>query len=151
MNKLTLLWILLIGLLAANILLAGALYRNKHHRHEGPKNHIIAQLHLDESQIARYEPLIEAHRKAIGEKQKSIMQLKNELYNCLKYETGDTDFVARADSLMTVINQIQMDMERVNYAHFRDIKKLCRPEQISYFDDLCTDIAHLFAPQRPPN
>lgn len=146
MNKVTVLWGMIAVLLAANLLLAAALYGRKPPRHEGPRKLIIEKLHFDDSQIARYDTLVGAHRKAIEQKQRDMVRLKNELYAGLKNEQDSDNFLPQADSTLQQIKATQIAIERIHYAHFRDIKRLCRAEQLPYFDQLSAEIARLFAP-----
>ncbi len=147
MNKFKILSIISIGLLAVNLFFIWFLVSRKppHGRTQDPKKIIIEKLHLDEAQITAYENLIDAHRQRIRESEQQIMLLKNQLYASLQ-EGKQTDL---ADSIMTELGRAQLEIEHVNYKHFQDIKKLCKPEQLKSFDELCLEIAKLFAP--PPH
>ena len=146
MNKVKLLWLLISILLLANLLLCKALYEQKKRQHEGPRKLIIEKLKFDNVQIAQYDTLIQAHRKAINEKQEQIMQLKNKLYAQLKRESNGQILLSQADSILNALNVKQIEIERVHYTHFKDIKQLCRTEQLPYFEKLTAEIAELFAP-----
>jgi hypothetical protein len=150
MNKVKVLSIVSIGLFAANIILIWFLMSNKmaHDRKEGPKKIIIEKLHFDESQTKEYEKLIDWHKKNIRKSESQMMVLKNQLYTSLQQnkQTNSTD------SLIAEIGKVQIEIEHINYKHFKDIKELCKPEQLKLFDELCEDIAKLFAHKPlPPN
>ncbi len=142
MNKVKALSFISIGLLVLNLLLIWFIFshRPNHGGKEGPKKIIIEKLHFDESQTKAYEVLIDAHRKDIQRSETQMMALKNQLYGSL--QTGkNTD---ASDSLILEIGRVQMEMEDINFNHFNEIKQLCKPDQLIYFDELCGEIASLF-------
>jgi hypothetical protein len=150
MNEVKVLSIVSIGLFAANIILIWFLMYGKtpHKKREGPKKVVIEKLHFDEVQTTEYEKLIDWHRKSIRESEAQMMVLKNELYTSLQQgkQTNSTD------SLIAEIGKVQIEIEHINHKHFKDIKELCKPEQLKLFDELCEDIAKLFAHKPlPPN
>lgn len=147
MNKVKILSIIVIGLLAVNLFLIWFLISHKppHGRVDDPKKVIIEKLHLDETQITAYERLIDAHKQNIQKTEQQMMLLKNQLYASLQ-EGKQIDL---SDSIMTEIGNVQIEIEHINYNHFQDIKNLCKPEQLKSFDRLCMDIAKLFAPPSP--
>ncbi|MBI1222456.1 MAG: hypothetical protein GC180_07625 [Bacteroidetes bacterium] len=114
--------------------------------HEGPKELIIEKLHFDAEQIAAYDDLIEIHRKEVRRLQEDIGRLKNELFAHLSDEIAPQTF----DSLTHRIGYDFSEIERVNYRHFQEIKKLCKPEQMQAFNKLTHELSRLFSPG-PPN
>ena len=146
MNKLKILYATIIVLLLSNLLLAGAFFiRGRFHHGEGPKKIIIEKLHFDKNQIATYEKLITAHRAAIKANREKLATQKNELYSTLVVENN-----SQKDSLLSEINKTQLAIENIHYNHFLDIKKICKPSQQAYFNDLTEEIASLFAPKNHP-
>lgn len=144
MNKIRLLWAMIILLLLSNLLLAAFIYLRRPPRHEGPRNVIIEQLHFDKSQVAQYDQLIQAHRDSISAKERDLLRIKNELY---AYLIIDED-TAKSEFLLGALNATQLQIERIHYRHFRDIKTLCRPDQSIYFEQLTQEIAGLFMSPR---
>jgi protein CpxP len=146
MNKSRLISIIAVGLLISNIaLVCFIFFGHRGPAHEGPRDIIIERLHLDSKQTEEYDRLIFAHRRDMRQKQDEMLGLKQKLYNTLT--NGDT---ITNNSLRQEIGNIQIDIENINYNHFRDIEKLCTPDQKIYFNDLIKDIAELFAPPRKP-
>lgn len=148
MKKIKIISIIAIFLLAINIfwILFFISHKPLHGRGNDPKKVIIEKLHLDELQTKEYEKLIDGHRESIRNSEKHIMELKNQLYKTLKERAN----VSMTDSLMTEIGKAQIEIEHINYNHFQDIKQLCKPEQLNYFNELCNDIAKLFGRPSPP-
>jgi hypothetical protein len=129
------------------LLLSNALFIYKwamapHRRLPGPRNEIIEKLHFDEKQVAAYDELIRGHRKAIESAERELQQQKQKLYADL-----DLPF---SDSILQKILKVEARIEHIHFNHFKDIEKLCRPDQEKYFKALNREIAHLFSPPKGP-
>jgi periplasmic protein CpxP/Spy len=140
MNKSKFLKFIILGLLISNGILAFMLI-NGRNKKDGPKNIIIEKLHLDKEQIKTYETYIAQHRKAINANEITMNKLRGNLYQELKH-SQDTAIV---DSLISIIANQQTVAEHINYNHFLEIKKLCKPSQKEAFNNLTTEIANLFS------
>ena len=114
--------------------------------HKGPRNEIIEELDFDASQTTAYDALIESHRSSIRQYDQEMMRLKRDLYSSLASDAQPVN----QDSLKHEINAVQLQVEQVHYAHFQDIKALCRPDQEVKFNHLADRLAALFAPPKPP-
>ena len=147
MSKVKLLTTVVLVLLALNIatLVFMMCHRSMRHRSthgEGPKKLIIATLHFDEKQQEDYENLIQWHRVKIDSLDTQILQTRNHLYLQLLRPTIDDKV---KDSLIWAISESQQQIERTHFTHFQDIKKICKPDQLAYYDDLTADLAKLFS------
>jgi periplasmic protein CpxP/Spy len=154
MNKTRLLTIAILALLAINISILAFLFFGRppqpSHRgpaagQGGPSRVIIDKLHFDEKQVARYEVLIEQHQAGVKPLNEEIMKIKSKLYATLADETATGQ-----DSLINRLGGLQMQMENVHYDHFLEIKKLCTPEQLAYFNSLSGELAKYFTTTNPP-
>ncbi|RIJ34217.1 periplasmic heavy metal sensor [Pontibacter oryzae] len=158
MSKLKLLSIAAIGLLVLNLFLVGFLFF-RHNPHptggrppfaqEGPRHQIIEQLHLDEAQVQQYEALIDEHKRAIQDLNDQVRETKSELYLTLAEGNASSK-----DSLIKELGSLQQEIETVHYNHFVSLRKLCKPDQLRYFETLTTNLADYFdqartAPRRP--
>ena len=129
------------------LLLSNALFIYKwvmapERRHQGPRNEIIEKLHFDEKQVALYDALIHEHRKAIRGAERDLQFQKQQLYSDLN--------APFSDSLLREILQVEARIEHIHFNHFKDIEKLCRPDQKEYFKALNREIAALFSPPKGP-
>lgn len=156
MQKSRLLVLVIVGLLASNLLLAGYILAGRSDRkeaghpegpapHRGPRNLIIERLKFSESQVAKYDELIQWHRSSVDRLDEEIMPLKNELYSTLNEQPD----VRKRDSLIDEIVARQQQIEHVHYKHFEDIKALCTEQQLPAFAEMTKEIAALFG--RPPH
>lgn len=140
---------LILCLAISNIFLGIYIFNNRNTHGpnpERPKKIIIEKLHFDEHQINAYEVLIKEHRRQINEQDYQIMKLKNELYSHLSMDEN----AALTDSITHKVADIQQEIERIHYAHFMAIKKLCKPEQKRDFDALSAELAKIFSHKPPP-
>lgn len=149
MNKNTFKTALIICLALSNILLVvfiASKPRDGRPDPDRPKRMVIEKLHFDEQQVAEYQVLIDEHRRQIRELDQQIIALKNELYSHLT----EQDNKAISDSLTAEIAKVQQRIEQVHFAHFTDIKKLCKPEQQPNFEALSQELTKIFAHKLAP-
>ncbi len=137
---------MVISLILSNALLLFLLFgkprKDGRFGEDRPKNMVIEKLRFDKNQIAEYEKLIQNHRHQIREKDDEILKLKNELYSDLKNSQQNS---AKNDSIIAKIADVQKQVEYIHFQHFLEIKKLCRPEQKAYFDQLADEISAIFS------
>lgn len=155
MSKLKLLNIALVGLIVINLVLVTFLFFRKPLNlpggqppvsKRGPQEMVIKQLHFDKDQVSQYENLIEVHKNSIKMFEDSISITKNELYKSLENEN-----ISTKDSLISRLGTLQKEIELTHYDHFADIKKICKPDQIVYYNELISKLADFFSPKnRPP-
>ena len=152
MSKIKLLSIALIFLLLANLgLVAFLLLRKPPHmppprmemNEQEPKRIIIEKLHFYEKQIALYDSLINIHQVTIKELNNSFNQVKNSLYQTLLNEK-----TIIKDSLINQLGLLQIKIETTHYNHFKEIKSICLPNQLTDFNELTKELAHFFSPDK---
>lgn len=110
---------------------------------DGPKRVIIERLRFDAQQVAAYEKLILQHQQEVSAKTKEMGAARKALFELLK-----SDDFSKKDSLTTVVGEVQRQIETIHFQHFRDIKKLCKGEQMQAFKDLTSDLANYFSPKQ---
>lgn len=111
-------------------------------RHEGPKQIIIEKLGFDKNQVIQYEKLIQKHRQYVRDNELKMNELRTDLYSHLMSADSDSfDF----ESMILNISKQQALAEKINFSHFLEIKKLCKPEQMQRFELLTKEIAELFS------
>lgn len=153
MEKTKLLTITVIGLLLLNFATIGFLFLNgpkgnrpPHLDRQEPKAVIIEKLHFDANQQKEYDKLIQWHHQEINQLDDQIRQTKNELYSGLSEKEIN---IKTKDSLITLLNSYQKQIEETHFKHFQDIKKLCKPEQQEDFKMLTEEMSRIFAPKPP--
>ncbi|MFM7023202.1 MAG: hypothetical protein ACKOXB_09505 [Flavobacteriales bacterium] len=142
MNKLKLISYIALVLLLTNILLLCFIFSGKP-QHHGPPNireEVIEKLKLSEQQVVLYDESIQWHQQEIMKAEKEMMRLKSQLYQGISAGDGER----KKDSLLMEIAQIDIQIERIHYYHFQDIKALCSVKQKEEFEKLiCEIIQHL--------
>ena len=157
MNRTKLLTIAVIGLLLLNFGILGVMFFGKsspppmHPPHGdpkggGPKQIIIERLHFDAAQQKEYELLVVEHRNTTDELLEASKKLHDDLFSLLK---GDTLNKQQSDSLVLEIANNQKAIEDLNFNHFNAIKKLCKGEQVGYFNELVDELGQLFSRKGP--
>ncbi len=146
MNKVKILVIAVVILLASNVFfLVKMLSHDDKPERKTPKDMIIQKLNFDDKQIKEYEALIDAHRSKIGALDKQIIDAKLELY----MNMDDANDQTRGEDFEALTTYL-LEVEKLHYQHFLDIKKLCRPDQISQFEELSLELPQLFSPPKAP-
>jgi hypothetical protein len=141
MNKTRFFWLAIIVLVALNLV---TLFRRMPPPPEGPRKIIIERLHFDKEQATAYGQLIEKHRADIRQKDEAIAAARQAIYSLLP----GNDF-SKKDSLIAEVGRLQTEVEQLHFAHFQDIKKLCREEQLADFAALSRDLEQLFNRPKP--
>lgn len=113
--------------------------------HEGPKQQIIKDLNFDESQITKYEALIADHVDKIASKDKTVKELKQQLYSSL----SDSNSVLKTDIVDSLV-ACQREIEIIHFNHFKDIKGICKENQMDEFEALSKKLEQYFkGPKKP--
>ncbi|MVM39959.1 periplasmic heavy metal sensor [Spirosoma sp. HMF3257] len=160
MERTKLLTFSVIGLLLLNLLTIGyVVFKSGHFSQsdqsrsqplgrEGPARVIISRLHFDEQQQKQFLEMGRQHHQETRRLNEESVRLFRTYYSLLATTPPDT---AKASMLARQIADIQRQIAELNFAHFQEIKALCRPEQQADFVQLVDDLARLFGrPQRPP-
>ncbi|GAA4073104.1 hypothetical protein GCM10022389_18150 [Flavobacterium cheonanense] len=151
MNKTKVLVFAVIALVALNFGILGFLFLSKNN--DGPRGRkmpreiVIEKLHFDENQIVEYDKTIKLHQETIRSIDDSIRNTRNELYKLLNSETIDS---SKRDSLYLKFAGFQKQIETTHFNHFVEIKKLCKKEQLTDFNNLTEELSKIFNNRRKP-
>ncbi|MBN8823127.1 MULTISPECIES: periplasmic heavy metal sensor [unclassified Spirosoma] len=117
-------------------------------RREEPARIIIERLHFDEAQQKQYREMIRQHQQQTQQLNDKSVQLFQAYYDLLTTPQPDS---AKQQALSQQIADNQRHLAELNFAHFKQIKALCRPDQQADFIQLVDELARLFGrQQRPP-
>lgn len=143
MSKIKLISIIAVGLFLTNVFLLWQLKSHKPSRmhRPKPKTKIIEMLQLDDAQVAIYEELIKEHHKITEGYQDSINILNSQIYMTLK-ENGSA---INLDSTYSKLGLLNIEINKAKLQHFKDIKALCKPEQLPLYNSFCDNITELFS------
>jgi protein CpxP len=108
---------------------------------------IIEKLHFDEPQKKQFRVLIEKHIQKIKIYESQIQNTKENLY--LQLSLSEVDLKAK-DSLISVLGDLQKQIETARFDHFKGIRKICNtPEQIEDFKELTIELAKKIGEPNP--
>jgi periplasmic protein CpxP/Spy len=106
---------------------------------------LLEELKMDENQQVLFKPLREQHHQAHDSLLKQIAAQREILYS-LKQTANDT--------IIQKIGLLQQQIERVTYEHFKEVRKICTPEQQAQLDTLLgKTVQNILMPKdkrRPP-
>jgi hypothetical protein len=149
MKKTKLFGVLAIAFFLLNlVLVAFIVFKKPHHPplpRTGPKDLIIEKLDLDADQVKSYEALIPIHQMSMMEQRTKMGQIKKELYESLKNDAPHMDEKLKSELIVT-----ETKLQQLQYNHFKDIKEICREDQLENFNALTEEIARLFSENVPP-
>lgn len=139
-NKNSMLWLIIILLVAINLFSVGALWRTRersplseriHTRVRNP-HYISDMLEFSPRQRQAFDSLLQNHRRISEEKALEIRVLRESMLTALR-ENGNRD---QAQELAVQIGRLQGELEMINYEHFGEILALCDSRQGNKFIDL---------------
>lgn len=109
----------------------------------GPRNFLIHELNMDAAQQSKYDTLIKFHRAAVSQIQNDIRSKRDSLVSQLANATPDS---AKINSLTASIGNDQAQLEKVTFEHFRQLRKICTPEQQLKFDNVIREALRMMGP-----
>lgn len=129
-------------LLLSNLLIIAYLFWGHHHffhKHFSPREKIIKELKLDKAQQIQFESLYVYHRAEIDKLQEQISKEKKVIYNSL----GAEDSTAiNKDSLFTRLNQLQLELEKSHFMHFKQLRTIIHQDQLADFERFLSELQH---------
>ena len=145
---------IIIALLVANLGVLSFMMLKPNHRNpnngerfgeNGPKQRMIKRLDLNEEQSKMFTDLVETHQKAVIVYDEKIRNDKQELFSLLSEEVTSPSTV---DSLTNNIAAYQKEIEVLHFNHFKNVKSLCKGEQVEKFNKLSKDLCKMFDQKR---
>ena len=125
MNKQKSIFIIISILVIINLTSMWLFYnQNTKGRPVGPRDMIVKVLQLDEQQITDYDKLITEHKDAFRVANLKITKLRSSY------------FTSSNDSLINLLVDAYIEIEKINKNHINDIFAICDPSQKKSFKDL---------------
>lgn len=106
------------------------------------------ELGFDEMQVEQYLRLREEHRKQVSLLQNEIRQVKKQMYDEV---LQDKPQLKLSDSLLTIVQEKQVQIEQITFQHFLDLKELCNQGQQDKLRLLIDEFFRQKPPQRMSN
>lgn len=100
-------------------------------REAGPFRFLVNATDMDEAQQQAYQKLRQEHRTSLETYRSQNRQVREAMFRLLATnEENAREVLLLADSL----GALRAKEERFTYAHFRQVRALCRPDQLPRFD-----------------
>ena len=115
-------------------------------RRETPRDFVIRNLNLSDSQVKSYDVLIAAHQEAMHRLRRHAMSNRQYIFAGLQTNVNDNV----TDSLATAIAGTQKEMELITYHHFAQVRALCTADQQPKFDRIIGDVIKKMNSMPPP-
>lgn len=104
---------------------------------------VLHQLKFDRKQSALFHQLAREHHQSMRKLNQEIRNHLRDYFSGLK--NGETD---KRKSSLEKIQKLEAQRLAITYAHFNDIKALCRPDQIEDFPRVLDQALNLIAPNQ---
>ena len=146
MKKNTLLYVLLVVLIAANGYFLYHQFGGKGKRghdsermRQGPVHFIADRLEFSDAQKQQLEEMNVTHKEKIKSISSEIRQLKDELFNNVSQEIVEQK---RIDSILDEISIRERAKDTEVYFHLRGIRGICDDAQKEKFERIMKDVVH---------
>ena len=160
MERTKLLTFAVIGLLLLNLLTIGFLVlksgqppqtdqaQGPQSDRQSPARIIIARLHFDEQQQRQYLEMGRQHHQQTMQLNAESIRLFQAYYSLLPEAHPDS---IKVSAVVRQIANVQQQIAELNFAHFQEIKALCRPDQKADFTKLVAELARMFGQRHSPS
>jgi len=102
------------------------------------------ELDFDENQIKQYLRMRREHRNQVQHLEGEIRQIKKQMFDEVLQDNPQQEL---SDSLLTIAQEKQAQLEQLTFQHVLELKQLCKAEQR---DKLKLLIHQIFRPKGPP-
>ena len=136
---------LVILLLAANITTIVVFWMGMKKMHPSPLQpsaYIIKELSLNDKQQEQYNAMVQQHRKQSRSIQEQIRNCKDSFFNLLSNDNANDSI---KNNLSAKIASLNSELDLITYAHFKEVRKICTPEQQQKFDGIIKEIIRMMA------
>jgi Spy/CpxP family protein refolding chaperone len=113
---------------------------------QGPASFITRELELDKGQQERYQKMVTAHQRGSESFKRDIREAKDELYQLMQ-QPGVTD--STIDAAVQKVAGEMAKLERFNFDHFHELRKICQPAQQQKFDAIIRKVLDMMRPGPP--
>lgn len=141
---------LVILLLIANITTLIMFWMSMKHKPSRPQQQaqdfIVKELSMNAEQQKQYNTMVADHRKQSKEINNQIRSYKDSLFNLLNNETATG---TEKNTFATKIASLTQQLDLLTFEHFKEVRKICNPEQQKKFDKIIKDVLRMMAAPAP--
>ena len=133
MKKNTLLYILIAFLVVMNGFFMVKIFGDKPPKRSNPGNFIAKELQFDAAQLEKFSVMNDDHHEEMMQLSREIKELKDELFEYISETTIDT---AKVNNITKRIGALEQQKDSATFYHFKEVQKICTPEQREQFNML---------------
>ena len=146
MKKNTLLYILIAFLVVMNGFFMVKIFGDKPPKRPNPGNFIAKELQFDDAQLKKFSVMNDAHHEEMMLLSREIKELKDELFAYISETTIDT---AKVNNITKRIGTLEQQKDSATFYHFKEVQKICTPEQREEFNILVQKALKRHGRKRP--
>lgn len=105
------------------------------------ENVLKKKLNLDDQQVVDFMTFKKEHEGEVHERMRRMHELRKDLFDNLGNEGYDLS------AQIKLTGQLQSELDSMAYAHFNNLRSICRPEQYEAFDN---GVRHIMLRGRGP-
>ncbi|GEM_PF-1647442 len=114
-------------------------------RGAGVSGAIVRQLNLDRRQRQQFHQLHQKHMQRMQTLRQASFNSRKELFSLLSSDSVDA-YREKRDSLASVLARQHMQMEQAIFNHLKNLRQLCRPDQLQHFDRMLNMVMQRIGP-----
>lgn len=126
-------------LLVANLVILSLwLFGREEKRSSHPPRGVMSaflknDVHFDEGQLEVYHSAKRDHWSKMKPLFNELSEAKQELFKLTLIDSASS---SQVDSLANIVGQKQANLDKAMLGHFKQVRKICRSEQVQVFDSL---------------
>lgn len=111
-----------------------------------PSAYIIKELSFNENQQEQYMQMVKQHRAQARQIQEQVRTIKDSFFDLLG--SKNIDHTLR-NNLASKISSLNRELDLVTFDHFKDLRKICTPDQQRKFDKIIKDVLRMMGGPGP--
>lgn len=112
-----------------------------------PASFLIKKLGFTTQQQSIFDSLKHVHQVQMLHLKPALYEAKNAYYQLLKAPWSADSTVTKAANFAS---QLQQDLDKQTFEHFRQVRKMCTPHQQPIFDSIIGEAMKMMEPPPPP-
>ncbi len=146
MKKNTLLTILVTVVILLNVALLLNMWLGRPGGHKPVHLRIVEDIGFDKEQLAKFDKLRDSVSIDLNDVEKRLDDAIFSYFSLLKTKDWNP---ATKDSLQSLIGELKKEKASILFTHFKEVKAICRPDQLQEFNLVLDQMMGLINPPPP--
>lgn len=109
-----------------------------------PWRMVVKEVGFNDQQTQQYFALRDAHRNEMHRLDDQFGETLRDYFDLLKGIPNPS----LEDSLLTRLGRIEREKAMITFGHFREVKSLCRPDQVDAFNRILPELTRVVLPPK---